>query len=212
MASRLVTTGNQFHARSFLILLFTPPSFHLFAFTILPQDLKLMPRTELEIIKDLYQLDPSKIHFACVSHHNHRDALARSLAELLGDRALESVPLVSSLAQGFTSELSKEQQQIVSLCKDVSDVLRSVLLRLNNLYQQANDPADGRKPHSCVLDRSAIARANQELSEILKFYTRKLSSTNQLLHRLKQVIKFAKQNSDSMLDNSGVLIMSLEVS
>eukprot|EP00960_Hanusia_phi_P039656 753972-Hanusia_phi.AAC.4 len=161
--------------------------------------------TELEIIKDLYQTDASKMHFACVSHQHHLDALARTMALLLGDRALENIPRVSSLREVFSSELSQEEQQMVSLCKDLSDVLRNVLMRTNNLLQQASDVADMSKWQPCTLDSSAIARANQELSDILKFYTRKLSSNNRLLQRLKRVIKLAKQNSDSMLDNSGIL-------
>ena len=167
---------------------------------------------ELSMLKKMHKQFPAKLKFACADNHAGKDALVRSLSDLLADpAALEGLPAIApdqeEIIPFVTNAVNTQQQQVSSLLRGFADNMHNLLARISRLYADAKVHKEG----GAVTDPGAIALLNDFVSKALNHHVRSIPKCGgALMLQLKRALKKARDDSEALLRASHIKPLSLE--
>eukprot|EP00293_Proteomonas_sulcata_P021094 CAMPEP_0184317834 /NCGR_PEP_ID=MMETSP1049-20130417/99027_1 /TAXON_ID=77928 /ORGANISM="Proteomonas sulcata, Strain CCMP704" /LENGTH=679 /DNA_ID=CAMNT_0026637375 /DNA_START=1 /DNA_END=2040 /DNA_ORIENTATION=- len=167
--------------------------------------------TELQIVKSIYKKHSAKMHMACANNSNQSDAMGRTLQDLLGDRSLRELRVISpeipDIVSFVTTAINVQQQQAASMLNGFRKNIDNILLRLTRMFSPSLAAENG----GAILDPSAVAACADLLIKACERAARQVpKSGGKLLQELKAAMRKAQTSARDVLARAHVKILTLQ--
>lgn len=168
--------------------------------------------SELKIVQNMWAKHRRKMHIACGGNSALRETLGRAVSELLSDRALENLPVVSprhaDALPFITALINPQKQQTMSLLAGFRRNMDSILWRTAFLFAKCAG-AEGDAASTVLMDAAALAFCNQTVVTACERTARKIpKSGGPLLQDLKAAARTAGRAAQDVLRRSRVRPLS----